>query len=89
MKDRPILELLKIALDNKDDLILGLRFLFFELQLDGIISESEKEKLDNYIFQNFNTPSTLKFKPQDWKKNANEPRIEWLNAHISMLETTI
>jgi polyhydroxyalkanoate synthesis regulator phasin len=73
MKDRPILELLKIQIDNAH---LSLP----KLINDGKITKKEASKIIRYFYKNYIHKESFSCNKHE------EPRIEWLKAQIVKLE---
>jgi len=76
-------ELLRVLLSNIDQLSNGLCWLCFELKGNGIISDSEHDRLLQYI--SIHRPKTgVKFqKYYFWEKGEKESRIQWLKNEIN------
>ena len=81
MESRPILNLLKLVLDNIDQLELGLCHLLDNLRIHSFITRAEYFILDDYLFANRSIQNGYW-----WPKGEKEPRIRWLNLHIKILE---
>ena len=85
MESRSLLNLLKLVLDNIDQLELGLCHLIENLRIHSFITTAEYFILDDYLFANRSIQNGYIDKYW-WPKGEKEPRIRCLNLHIKILE---
>lgn len=91
-QERPIIELLKVVLENMEQFESGLCVTIFKLDSKRIINFFEFIKLTDYI--HYNRPSKFssfdafknRNKPHYWTKGNKEHRIKWLSKQIKLLE---
>jgi hypothetical protein len=85
MKSRSILNLLKVVLANIDQLDSGLCGLSMMMEWQEKITTKEQMAFQNYLFDVF--PGYEGF--YIWPIGQKEPRIDWLNKQIQILENQI
>jgi hypothetical protein len=94
-KEKSILELLQLMLENKFLFSTGLCYWASDLFFIKIISYSEYIKLKNYIqenrpsrFESFNA-FINRYSAYFWSSRKIEPRIKWINKHIKIQQNII
>ncbi len=80
------LQILQLLLSNIDSLELGLCDLASKLNIPGKLSITNTVKIIQYIEEH--RPPLQERHTLWWPKGEKEPRVEWLNNQIKLLEET-
>lgn len=86
MKVKTNLQILQLLLSNIDSLALGLCDLASKLNTRGKLNISNTVKIIQYI--EAHRPPLQEQHTLWWPKGEKEPRIDWLNNQIKLLEET-
>ncbi len=82
--NRSILELLKFVLSTMDRFCFGLCVHIDYLYLNGHINKDERYSLTLYMEDN--KPEGADIDNYWWPKGEKEPRLDWINKQIQILE---